>query len=379
MATYALIVAQVVAWLVVRRFLLAGNDWTAFAILPGAPRELGLFVSPFVHLEPAHLGVNLAVLWLFGTNLERSTGSLRFVLLYLGAAWFASLMQWATFVSFHLVPDLTHRNAAVGSSGAIAGILGAMLVRLPRARLRLPLLSRVTVPAAPILVAWVLYTVYRALVTTVAGVGEGVGHWAHFAGFVFGLGMAQVSGMPRQAREEYLRETAAAAAAKGNLLLAAQSWSAVLAIRPGDLATRVALVTARMGLGDVPGARRLAREGIEAAVRAGDRAAAMSAYTELAELVPGLELTAGVRYRVGCWLEEAGQSEIAYLALKASAQEETGSAAAAGALYRAGRVALERLHSRRRAREVWERLVELYPESDWSEAGREALRRIPAG
>src|SRR5688500_14648813 len=77
-ATYALIAAQVAVWLLVRQYLLPGNDWTDFALHPNTPSELGLIISPFVHLDPAHLGINLLVLWLFGINLERAMGSFHF-------------------------------------------------------------------------------------------------------------------------------------------------------------------------------------------------------------------------------------------------------------------------------------------------------------
>jgi membrane associated rhomboid family serine protease len=377
-ATYALIIAQVVVWLVVRRYLLSGNAWTDFALRPGTPDELGLLISPFIHLDATHLGVNLAVLWLFGTNLERVIGSLRFLFLYLGAAWFASLMQWAVFTSFNLYADLAAKDAAVGSSGAVAGLLGASLVRLPRARLRIPFLPRATFPTTFIIVVWLAYTVVRALVTTVSGVTEGVGHWAHFAGFIFGLGIAQLLRLHHVAREEYLEQAAGEAVARDDLIAAAQAWSALLAMRPHDQEIRSALITARLSLGDTPGARRLAREGVDALVREQDRTLALSAYREYTPLIPDLDLPPGVRYRIGCWLAEAGEDELAFRALWESVREDGATPAAASALYRAGQVAWERLKNPLHAREAWERLLEQFPDSPWSDAARDGLRKLPA-
>jgi membrane associated rhomboid family serine protease len=373
-----LIVAQVTVWFVVRRFLVAGDDWTVFALRPGTPSELGFLISPFVHLEPAHLGINLAVLWLVGTNLERAVGSLKFLVLYLGAGWFGSLMHWAAAVSFHLAPDLSQRGAAVGSSGAVAGVLGATVVRLPQPRLRLPLFPQWSFPATPLIAAWLAYTLIRALISSVSGVTEGVGHWAHFAGFIFGLAIAQVAGMHRQARREYLERAAVEAAEKKNLPAAAQAWSALLAARPGDLRVRTELVRTRLALGDVPGARRLAREGIAALVRAGDRPASLEAYREYTRLVPDLDLPSGIRYRVGCWLADSGDNEGAFRSLWESVREDGATPAAASALYRAGQVAWERLRSPAHAREAWERLLEQFPDSAWTDAAREGLRQLPA-
>lgn len=375
LATGALIAAQVVAWVVVRRFLLWGDDWTQFALRPGAPSEMGLIVSPFIHLDPTHLAVNLAVLWLFGAHLERSLGSLRFLLLYLGAACFASLMQWAAYTSFQMHADLGAQNAAIGASGAIAGVLGASFVRFPDARLRVPFGSGRTFSAGPVLMVWLVYTVTRALVTTLGGVNEGVGHWAHLAGFIFGLGVAQLGGLHHVARREHLERAAAAALRREDLPAAARAWSALLALRPDDLEVRSSLLSARLALGDVPGARRLAREGIEALVRAGDRRAAVETFAGYNAAVPDLDLAAGIRYRLGCWLVEAGEYETAFRALWDSVPEDGATSAAAAALYRAGQVAWERLRNPARARQAWERLLEQFPDSPWSDAAREGLRR----
>jgi membrane associated rhomboid family serine protease len=377
-ATYLLILAQVAAWVVVRRYLVAGNQWTDLALRPGTPDELGFLISPFIHLEPAHLGVNLAVLWLFGTNLERAVGSARFVLIYLGAGWFASLMHWATATSFHLYPNLGDEDAAIGSSGAVAGILAASLVRFARPRLRMPLLPRATFPVTPIIILWLAYTVVRALFTTVAGIAEGVGHWAHFAGFIFGLALAQAMALQRAARQEFLERVATEAEQSHNLPAAAQAWSALLAIRPADTDVRTSLIEARLRMGDVPGGRRLARDGLSALVRANAQAEAICTYREYLRLVPNLDLPRGVRYRIACWLADAGENEMAFGAFWDSVREDGATPSSAGALYRAGQIALERLRNPTHARDAWERLVDQFPESDWSDAAREGLRRLPA-
>ncbi len=371
-ATYCLLAAQVVVWIVVRRFLLTGDDWTDLALLPGAPSGLGLLISPFVHLETMHLGVNLLVLWLFGSNLERAVGSLHFLFLYLGAAWFASLMQWATFTAFNLDPNVAASHAAVGSSGAVAGVLGAGLVRLPQGRLRFPLLPQWTFPTAPLLVLWLAYTFARALVTTVLGVEEGVGHWAHFAGFVFGLGLAQIAGLQQVARLEHLQATASSALATGNYRAASLALSALLSAQPDDEQARRALIQTRVALRDRPGASRVAGEGLRRLIRADRRIDALNAYREFSGLVGGLTLPSGVRYRLATWLEEAGEWEAAYRAFVESVPEDGGRDAAASALYRAGRLAFHRLESVLHARAAWERLIEQFPDSHWAEtAGRE--------
>jgi membrane associated rhomboid family serine protease len=77
-----------------------------------------LLTSAFLHYGPLHLGLNMLALWWFGSVLEEFLGRGRFLLVYLvsGLAGSAgALIDQPTAVT-------------VGASGAIFGILGAMLI-----------------------------------------------------------------------------------------------------------------------------------------------------------------------------------------------------------------------------------------------------------
>lgn len=376
-ATHLLILAQVVVWVVARFYLLPADSWVELALQPDKPSLLGGIISPFLHLDPTHLGVNMAVLWLFGTNLERSIGSVRFLLLYLGAAWFASSMHWATTMTFHQYSEGQDAGAAIGASGAVAGLLGASMVRFAHPRLRLPFSVDRTFPVTPLVVLWVTYTVVHALVTPWTRGSEAIGHWAHLSGFVFGLAVAQLAGWHRLARAEYLEHTAAEAAAHRDMLSAARALTALLGMRPQDIRVRRELILARIELGDRPGARRLAREGLVDWVKAGDRAQAVKAFRAYGQLVPDLDLPTGIRYRVGCWLADSGDAEGAFRCLLESVRED-GATGGAASLYRAGQLAWERLSSASRARAAWERLLQQFPESDWTDAAKDGLRKLPS-
>jgi membrane associated rhomboid family serine protease len=77
-----------------------------------------LFTSMFLHYGPLHLGLNMLALWWFGSALEGILGRGRFLLVYVvsGLAGSAGAL-------------IDNPNAVtVGASGAIFGVLGAMLV-----------------------------------------------------------------------------------------------------------------------------------------------------------------------------------------------------------------------------------------------------------
>jgi membrane associated rhomboid family serine protease len=77
-----------------------------------------LITSAFLHYGPFHLAINMVSLYFAGSILEQVIGRWRYLLLYLvsGLAGAAGALYW------------TPNGLTVGASGAIFGILGALLV-----------------------------------------------------------------------------------------------------------------------------------------------------------------------------------------------------------------------------------------------------------
>ena len=92
----------------------------------------GAFSGMFMHAGWEHLLGNMLFLWIFGNNVEDALGRLRFLVWYLGAGIAAFALQ--TFVTLHYASTAGASVPNVGASGAIAGVLGAYFVILPRAR-----------------------------------------------------------------------------------------------------------------------------------------------------------------------------------------------------------------------------------------------------
>ncbi len=78
-----------------------------------------LITSAFTHVEVWHIGFNMLALWFLGPQLEAVLGRSRFLALYLGSALTAS----ATVYWFSDMAAATR-----GASGAIFGLMGALLV-----------------------------------------------------------------------------------------------------------------------------------------------------------------------------------------------------------------------------------------------------------
>ena len=118
--TYALIIINVLVFFIP---MLLGYSDTVVAYLGsyGPFVKMGeyyrLITAAFVHANIAHLLFNMYALWIIGMQLESFIGKWRFLVVYLFSAICGSLL------SVSVTPDAL----SVGASGAIFGLLGALL------------------------------------------------------------------------------------------------------------------------------------------------------------------------------------------------------------------------------------------------------------
>src|SRR3954466_6576914 len=110
-----------------------------------------LLTSTFLHFGWLHLFFNLLYLAVFGPPVERRLGSVAFGMLYLMSALGGSIA--------HLLAQPLSTQAAVGASGAVAGVIAAFLVLYPNATLGslapvLFLQVIENVPVLPLLLIW---------------------------------------------------------------------------------------------------------------------------------------------------------------------------------------------------------------------------------
>lgn len=143
-----------------------------------------IFSSMFLHGGWFHIINNMWVLFIFGDNVEAGMGRVRYLIFYLLSGVAAALLQT------YILPSST--VPMIGASGAVAGVLGAYLILVPRARIAslVPILfifTIVEIPAVFFLVFWFVSQLYSGLFS-IQGAGEsGIAWWAHIGGFVFGF------------------------------------------------------------------------------------------------------------------------------------------------------------------------------------------------
>lgn len=145
----------------------------------------------FMHGNFSHLFFNMFALWMFGYALENHWGSKRFLVYYLITGVGAALIQTGVlaleirgmtqglppFAAQHYINQIV----TVGASGAVYGILLAFGMCFPNAPIFLYF-------SFPIKAKWfvIIYGVIE-LFAGIGGTADGVAHFAHLGGMIFGL------------------------------------------------------------------------------------------------------------------------------------------------------------------------------------------------
>jgi membrane associated rhomboid family serine protease len=150
-----------------------------------------VFSSMFMHGGLLHIGGNMLFLWIFGNNVEDALGRVRFFVWYLLGGVAATAAQTFVTLQYGSANDASIPN--VGASGAIAAVLGAYFVLLPRASVLTAIflgfffLFR-EIPAILFLGIWIgLQALDGTLSLTTPQAGGGVAFFAHIGGFAFGV------------------------------------------------------------------------------------------------------------------------------------------------------------------------------------------------
>ncbi len=153
---------------------------------PSDPTAASLIFCMFLHSGLLHLAGNMLFLWIYGDNVERRLGPLRYLFWYLATGSLATV--------FHALLARDSPIPLVGASGAISGILGFYFLWFPRNRVRVlwflpPFLLQVfEIPARIVLGVYLVLD--NVIPFVLAGATEGVAYGAHIGGFLAGLAVA---------------------------------------------------------------------------------------------------------------------------------------------------------------------------------------------
>lgn len=135
--TYALIALNVLVFVIVAGQAGSATDFRGSSVYNGSllvPMVVAggewwrLVTSGFLHLSITHIALNMLALYFIGIGLERVLGAWRYLALYL-----LSLLGGSACIMLFSA----YNSASAGASGAIFGLMGALVVTLKRLKLDL--------------------------------------------------------------------------------------------------------------------------------------------------------------------------------------------------------------------------------------------------
>ena len=158
----------------------ASSIVSKYAFVPAHQTALSLISANFLHGGWLHLIGNMWFLWLAGAALEDTWDRLIYPAFYLIAGVLA--------LEVHAIANAGSLIPTLGASGAIAGLMGAFLVRFPKTKIEMGWLLmfrfyRFTMAAYWLLPLWLSMEIFYG---SLSGQFSGVAHRAHIGGFVFG-------------------------------------------------------------------------------------------------------------------------------------------------------------------------------------------------
>lgn len=173
--TAGLMLVNLIAFLIVD--FTGGTENTAHMVACGAGygplitdgEWYRLFTSMFLHFGISHLANNMLILFVLGQRLEPAVGGVRYLLIYLLSGFGGNLISWGM--------EMKSSNYAVsaGASGAVFGVMGAMIYVILRNKGRVADLST---KKMMIMAAFSLYFGFTS---------AGVDNAAHVGGLICGF------------------------------------------------------------------------------------------------------------------------------------------------------------------------------------------------
>ena len=162
-----------------------------YGLVPEYFRPSMLFTSMFLHGGWLHVLGNMWFLWIFGKGIEDLLGHGKFLVFYLVCGIAAGFI--------HVLANYNSPVPTIGASGAIAGVMGAYLIKFPRASIVTLIFififfTTVDIPAAFLLAYWFLIQFFSG----VGSVGDSqishgdVAWFAHVGGFLAGMVLVKI-------------------------------------------------------------------------------------------------------------------------------------------------------------------------------------------
>jgi membrane associated rhomboid family serine protease len=168
-------------------------------IVPDRLHYSSILTSMFIHGGFLHIAGNMWFLWIFGRGVEDLIGHARYLFLYFACGFAAAFL--------HILVNSNSTEPTIGASGAIAGVMGAYLIKFPRAHIVtlvfiIVFITTVDIPAMFLLLYWFAIQFFSGVgsVGYSAASNGDVAWFAHVGGFVAGMLLVMLMPTPQRVR-----------------------------------------------------------------------------------------------------------------------------------------------------------------------------------
>jgi len=168
-------------------------------IVPDRLHYSSILTSMFIHGGFLHIAGNMWFLWIFGRGVEDLIGHTKYLFLYFACGFAAAFL--------HILVNSNSTEPTIGASGAIAGVMGAYLIKFPRAHIVtlvfiIVFITTVDIPAMFLLLYWFAIQFFSGVgsVGYSAASNGDVAWFAHVGGFVAGMLLVMLMPTPQRVR-----------------------------------------------------------------------------------------------------------------------------------------------------------------------------------
>jgi membrane associated rhomboid family serine protease len=378
---YAMICALV--FVLARYFShITGLDFYNLIYVPDQANLLVAMAAAFLHFGYIHLIGNMLYLVLFGRYVEDRMGPVLFTFLFLSSAAVGNYAQGL--FNTHVLGD--PYIGIIGASGAISGMLGAFAVRFIHSKVAvafwvfMPLQAytragKQYIPAVLAIALWFGIQLARGLVQT-GGADTQVAYVTHIAGFLWGVGVAAITGQWREGRIESMLRRGDEYMRKSESYAAQGCYLRYLTHRPDEPQPYESLARAMVLSGNEAAAQKNYRKACELYLDQQRRGKAEMLYQEALRGFPDFVLSVDSHLNLAFGLERNLKTHLAICAYDNFVDSYPKHADAPFTLLRSATLYWRTLDKPVAAEMCYRRLVDRYPRDAWVDFATEQLRLL---
>jgi len=350
-----------------------------YGYVPSKFRWHTLFSSLFLHAGFLHLIGNMWFLYLVGSSIEDVWGRRYFLSLYLASGLLACALHGLVYHGSDI--------PVVGASGAIAGLMGAFMIRNYKVRIRFfyfflifiyPLYGTFYLRAYVALGGWFIMQLLFGTISL--GAGAGVAYWAHIGGFLVGAGVAigfktqrfeEKHIAPR--REEQIETVrlhpkllqAFQARDAGDLEEASKTLHDLILTEPNNIDALMELVNIHVAKGDLRAATKVYDAIVNIFSRDKRTDSLIETYRDIVQLNLLVELSPQNQFRIATMLSERELYEEALNLYRALARSHPHDHLAPLSIFKCAMILLHKLDKPNLAHGALHYILEKYPGIEW--------------